>query len=190
VAFGHNETDALCSLIKSAIMYMDSRENGYERFDKERFRRLALKWKRAILCGDECKSMIKVIQGFVRIGAAGTDEAPKSRLQSCVSIEIVRPMFFVQEEILRTCARDYIDKVEGSGCGHGASASTRTPREIVQWEMLDPIIKSDVGDLFLKEMREILQSSIMKDGCAKVDVRKERCNILGTNYKSTSGEKL
>jgi len=78
------------------------------------------------------------ISELVHAGSVDTDEPPRQplRADSPDEVEIIRPFFDLSEDLVsRTVTRLGI-ATEGSGCGHGMTAVSETPREMVHHRVL------------------------------------------------------
>lgn len=189
IVFGHHSTDALASLIKSYLMYVDRKINPNDSYDTDRFRNIAISFARSLINTEQANVLCNVEEA-INCGIAGTDEPPRQRMADREGIEINRPFWFVDEELIMDFAMGYSLPVEGSVCGHGATKNTRTPREIIHWEIIPILKSSDLGLNALSEIRLMLNTTIDASGHAIANVRNYRDKILGPNYKKMTAKKL
>jgi hypothetical protein len=98
--------------------------------------------------------------------------------------EIVRPFFGVDEDsIIRAVARSGI-QAEGSGCGHGLTLLTQTPREMVHHRVL-----AGRGETaFFAHIAQHVRDGVASDGSSITRARLRRQELLGCGYKPVVGE--
>lgn len=189
LVFGHHETDALASLIKSFLMYVDSVKEKNQSYSNKRFRCLAEKVTKSLTSSSNAQ-VLNEIEVAINNGVAGTDEPPRQNMIDRHGVEIIRPLWYVNESLIKSLSSELNLPVEGSGCGHGAAKCTRTPREIIHWEMLPALHANKSGLQALSILRSLLNNSITSDGRYKYNVRNNRGKIVGDNYKLMSTNKL
>ncbi|MFQ6226732.1 hypothetical protein [Nocardia sp. NPDC002869] len=191
VAFGHHMTDASASLLKEALLHIDRRALRHENFRRAHFEELVERLRREALAyrpGID-SPLVERIESLVHHHEVDTDEPPIQCLldKADCAVQVIRPMHAVAENDIRRIVSDLGIRPEGSGCGHGATAATQTPREMVHYRVLD---QPDIGP-FLYRMRELVGVGIGKDGRHLVNARARRAEMLGPTYKPTGGyEKL
>lgn len=182
ILFAHHAQDALSSFLKSALMYIDRWESGRLVFDKEAFRAVGSRIAADLSAGRQ--SAIDQLAALLSDGKAHTSEPPVERRSlHGKAYVIARPLFFVDEAATAAVAKISGASPESSGCGHSATAATRTPREIVHHELLPSIASTSTGRAALGNLLQLLATSLSADGTAKVDVRAARHQLLGANYK-------
>ena len=182
ILFAHHAEDALSSFLKSALMHLDRWQDGNETFDREKFRGLALRVAAELRAGT--KGAVDRLTSLIDSGDAHTSEPPVERRKFKENgYRIGRPMFFVREAMTVAVTQDLGLCAESSGCGHSAAASTRTPREIVHYEILPFVAETDAGKAALGELFEAVAAGLAIDGSTGVDVRGVRHLLLGTRYK-------
>ncbi|MGA7705776.1 MAG: hypothetical protein WB998_12870 [Solirubrobacteraceae bacterium] len=182
IAFGHHRTDACASLLKEALMHIDRWDRGHESYQRSQFEDLvASLHEDAQCCTTDGSSppLIRRITDLVENGRVDTDEPPRQRLREGCEIDIVRPMFFVDEGLISATVADAELQTEGSGCGHGATVATQTPREMVHFRILAVVENA----AFSKWLSGLLGSCVARDGYAKVEARRRRAELLGGAYK-------
>jgi hypothetical protein len=185
LAFGHHRTDALSSLLKSAFMYMDRWDGDNPAFNRQRFEHLIDKSVDELSTAITSRKALLVerISELVQSKVAGTDEPPQQllRIGSTTPVRLVRPLFFLWEREIAKSVRSLSVSVEGSGCGHGATKETQTPREMIQWRILN---REDFFDCwFMNDLGKVLDDSVLEDGGLAVNVRNLRPALLGDRYK-------
>jgi tRNA(Ile)-lysidine synthase TilS/MesJ len=181
VAFGHHRTDALASLLKSALMYVDRWDRAHTSYTRENFGALVAELEAeaasdAVGVGELTQRLFDV----ARSGAADTDEPPRQPLVGDRSdVEIVRPMFHTDESDLVAFQRSEGLSVQPSGCSHGLSPHTRTPRELVHFDLL----RQDLSRPYAGALSRLLEASINAEGEALHETRRNRAELLGEAYK-------
>ncbi|MEW1842665.1 hypothetical protein AB0392_32375 [Nonomuraea angiospora] len=181
VAFGHHRTDALASLIKEALMYIDRWDRGHRVFDRDNFAELVKQLKEeAEAPPDAGHALIARITELVHADIVDTDEPPRQPLnRDNPGINIIRPLFLVNEgTIIEITATGLID-VEGSGCGHGLAANYLTPREMVHYGVL----RAGCHPWFDEHAQRLLMHGIDTRGGARLEARRRRAALLGDQYK-------
>jgi tRNA(Ile)-lysidine synthase TilS/MesJ len=185
--FGHHATDMLGSFIKSALMYSDRWESGFEVFDRDRFRYHAIQLADA-LSARRRRTLCR-LEHYLASGYASTSEPPVQRGNvHGRDYLILRPMIFATEADTATLTRTLPVRAESSGCGHTAAASTRTPREIVQLEALPLIEASTDGLKTLGWLQNLIIENLTPTGELTSDARQRRHEILGATYKGGRNE--
>jgi hypothetical protein len=177
IVFGHHATDVAASLLKSALMYIDRWDRGNVEYDPERFRRLAAEFREAAL-RDTLGAFSRVGE-LVSTHKASTDEPPVQDLVAGSDASIVRPLFDVWEYEIEADRR-IMGKLEASGCGHTSSASTQTPREIVQYEIIKALESGQISGVMLMAL---VRDCITEEGRLFANARRMRAELLGEAYK-------
>jgi tRNA(Ile)-lysidine synthase TilS/MesJ len=182
VCFGHHGEDVLASLIKSVIMYYDRWNLGNRAFDETRFREIGWDLARDFRAGGG--KYLSVIEEYVEKGFAHTSEPPveQSKIYGR-NYTIARPMIFVSESMTSDFVARLGVRAESSGCGHSMAAHTRTPREIVHYDMFPFIQETKVGQACLKCVFDIAIDNVDEEGRGNSDPRKNRDLLLGKQYK-------
>jgi len=187
VAFGHHATDAITSLLKSGLMYIDRWDIGHARFDRKNFSALI---DNAIEQVDEHSKtrcgipILARVRELVETGFAGTDEPPRQApLAFDDGQEIIRPLFRIGEMRIIQFRTEVEWRTEGSGCGHGATRDTQTPREMIQHRLLRRLEDSAVGAQVVADLFKAVEERLAPDGSNFISARKRRADILGNSYK-------
>lgn len=111
---------------------------------------------------------------------SGTDEPPRQPLRTDrEGTEIIRPLFGVWEECLTRLSEERAIRPEGSGCGHGATIGTQTPREMVHYRVL-----RNATPAFRKHLATLASVGLTETGHARMRSRYRRMDDLGPQYKS------
>ena len=187
VAFGHHITDASASLLKEALMFIDRWDNGNSIYDRRHFEELATELaNEAFESTLESRSpLMEKIEGYVRAGKVDTDEPPRQPLMSGSSqIDIVRPLFGVEESSVSEVIGALQIRPEGSGCGHSMAIETQTPREMIHYRVL----RSAANDVFRMWVRNLVEFGVGVDGMTFTRSRQRRAAELGAEYKPTMGD--
>lgn len=205
IVFGHNSTDALCSLLKESLMYEDCRRQAgipktetpaslanYDiKYDFDRFRKM---------CEEiSIEDVLQITQELVDKLHYTTDEAPveyRYDENGNVKAKIVRPLFNIFEHTIKQY-RDLSElKVQSSGCAHGGFVKgilQGTPRELVLEYIINRILSEKSqkdAENILNELMNHVRSGIKEDGTLKWPrIRKERTKTIGKNYKTNTQEK-
>lgn len=191
IVFGHHATDAIASLVKSALMYIDRWDRNHASYDRDTFAALVTELNGQILSAEQ-SPLVSRIETLVDQGLAGTDEPPIQQLTSTSALRVARPMFYVFEhEILELKARVDL-ATEASGCAHTQSANTETPREMVHNRILRHLPESPEGLATLHRLFRAVLACLKGDGTLKLDARRLRDSLLGVGYRAStcSDEKL
>jgi hypothetical protein len=188
VAFGHHLTDACASLLKEALLRIDHADEGHEIFERANFellvRRLASEAAEYPRTADD---LIRRITELVQDQRVDTDEPPRQQLrQDSGGVNIIRPLFETWEDLLIRLARRLMATPESSGCGHGATANTETPREMVHYRIL-----RNASAEFCAHVTALVLGGVSQDGETTVKARYHRMADLGVHYKgNVLSEKL
>jgi tRNA(Ile)-lysidine synthase TilS/MesJ len=182
IFFGHHSSDLLSSFLKSCIMYYDRWVDGHISFDRENYVKAALR------VGDDLakkdSAFLEIFLRYLKEGFASTEE-PAYELKTLhgVKYAIGRPMIQVSEDTVRAYCQELGVGVESSGCGHTLASETRTPREIVQYEVLPIVLRGHHGRENLARIKCAVIESLNFDGSLKADARAGRSTLLGSAYK-------
>mgnify|MGYP001434185763 FL=1 len=177
IVFAHHATDFVTSFLKSALMYIDRWDDTNKVYDRSRFLGLCQATREKLEVGDD--SVLNRLRTLASEGCASTDEPPRQLLRTATGPELVRPLLSVWESEIEEFVNAAELETEPSGCGHSISASTQTPRELVQYELVRPL----EGEPVLSELYSLALQNIDPEGRLTVDARRARDNILGTEYK-------
>ena len=180
--FAHHARDVVSSFLKSALMFEDRWKHGHKTFDRTRYRRSAMAMADE-LCLDDAPTLNR-LERILTDGFAQTSEPPlERRALHRYDYRIGRPLFFVDEETNAETVRKLGIPAESSGCGHSATATTLTPREIVHREMIPRLVQTHRGRQSLLRMHDMVTESLKVDGTVISDVRTHRHLLLGAEYK-------
>ena len=138
VAFAHHLTDACSSLLKEGLLRIDHLDREHSSYSRSNFESLVDQLSTEARAYPESSSpLLERLAELVDEGRIDTDEPPRQPLRTDrPGVDIVRPLFGVWEEALVELSTDLGLVPEGSGCGHGATANTETPREMVHYRVL------------------------------------------------------
>lgn len=182
ILFAHHATDALSSFIKSAVMHIDRWDEGNLVYERGQFRELATRIAQNLRQGSQVQ--VERLGELLSQGKAHTSEpAVERRTLHGQEYSIGRPMFFIEEAATAALVEALGIAAESSGCGHSAAPSTRTPREIVHYELLPLIAETAAGRRAIRDLSELLGTSLNADGTAQTDTRQSRHMLLGSGYK-------
>ncbi len=188
IVFGHHGTDAVTSLLKSALMFIDRWENMHTTFSRRNYEILVESVKHYFLNGTKhllSSSFFEKIERLTDMQFAATDEPPVQYIRnSYISLKIVRPLFNIFEYSIKEYQAEHSLKTEGSGCGHGATKATQTPREMVHRRIFDELPNNRDCHRIQEQLLVLAKKGIAKDGTLKLNVRNKRAELLGPNYKS------
>jgi hypothetical protein len=186
VTFGHHATDAASSLIKEALMHIDRHDEGSTRFAISAFERLVAELSREAATQTSHSQHGRItgsITDLVSAGRVDTDEPPRSWLTGPESgLTIVRPMFDVPEMYIQEAALELGLNPEPSGCGHGATLATQTPRQMVHWR----ILQQAATEHFHTYIHELVTMGLTPHGWGRVNSRRRRAEFLGRQYKPSA----
>lgn len=180
VALGQHRTDAVVSLIKEGLMHIDHRRHPGRPFARSRYGRLVAEFAReAATFGAADTPVIDEIDGLVRTRRVDTDEPPREPLAADPDTDVIRPMFDVLESEIEQMRDDRSLVTEGSGCHHGLSAQTYTPREMVHYGVLRDL----ANPAFDAWADRAVLAGIDAEGRGVVRSRARRGELLGPGYK-------
>jgi tRNA(Ile)-lysidine synthase TilS/MesJ len=182
VAFAHHMTDAVASLLKEGLIHIDRWDYRHMRYDRANFEVLVDR-----LAGETAKSADRLTQGDLlgriagRVGAGklDTDEPPRQSInESGSSIEVIRPLFLVDERLINQAKSELRLLTADSGCGHGATQNTETPREMIHFRVL-----YQAHPDHLSSMKNLVLKGIDPTGNGRVRARRRRAEFVGSAYK-------
>jgi 7-cyano-7-deazaguanine synthase in queuosine biosynthesis len=184
VAFAHHMTDASASLIKEALMRIDCWDQNHSTFTRANFAalvtRLTIEASNFRYDMKDAFPLTRRISELVHEALVDTDEPPRQPLRSdCTGIEIIRPLFGADEAMIIRAVEDLRVHPEGSGCGHGATVNTYTPREMVHYRILREAAKRD----FQVCIRDLVEMGVDRRGSTSTRSRQRRQEALGVAYK-------
>lgn len=187
VAFAHHMTDAIASLLKEGLIHIDRRDHGNITYDRENFAMLVdqLAAETAEFSrGLRPSGLLGRIADRVGAGELDTDEPPRQSLnENSSSIEIIRPLFLVDERQIDETKSELRLLTAHSGCGHGATQSTQTPREMVHFRVL---YQAHPDHLSL--MKGLVLKSVDQTGNGKARARRRRAEFVGPAYKPPTND--
>jgi tRNA(Ile)-lysidine synthase TilS/MesJ len=180
IVFGHHLTDACSSLVKEGLLRIDRIDRGHVNYSRANFETLVEQLSaEARACRAEPAPLFDRIAQLVGEGRVDTDEPPRQPLRlDRPGVDLIRPMFDVWEDALTSLSADLGITPEGSGCGHGATANTETPREMVHYRVL-----RQARPGFRDSLAALVKSNVTNAGLAKTRSRYRRIDDLGANYK-------
>lgn len=182
VAFAHHMTDAVASLLKEGLIYIDRWDYGHITYDRVNFAMLVDK-----LAAETAESspdvrpsgLLDRVAERVDTCKLDTDEPPRQSLnENDSSVEIIRPLFLVDEPQINLTKSELRLFTADSGCGHGATQSTQTPREMVHFRVL-----YQAHPDHLSSMRNLVLKGVDHTGRGKVRARRRRTEFVGHGYK-------
>lgn len=184
VAFGHHMTDAIASLIKEGLMQVDRWDDENAKFSRRNFELLIERLvNESADFSDKPipKSLTSRISDLVHTGKLDTDEPPRQPLRgNGKQVEIIRPLFLIDEQKIKNAVIDLNLMTADSGCGHGAAKNTQTPREMVHFRLLEGL----QNQAYYSMLRGLVLHGIQSNGSAQVQARKRRSEVLGAHYKT------
>lgn len=181
IALGHHGTDAVVSLLKSALMYIDRHDRNHETFDRNNFEQLILELFNA---KDIVSDIVLRINELTRQNYAGTDEPPVKIIDyNGKKLKIIKPLFNIFEHEIKKIYANTAITFKDDGCEHSVKLMS-TPREMIHNKLLgaDSAMNPDIVQYFHK----LIIDTLSKDGTVKFDVRNNRNKLLGTRYKYSS----
>lgn len=191
ITLGHHGTDTVASFLKSYFMYIDRWSLQHITYNESNFIEL-LKEMKPIFKNEadtlkHTSEWIQMIE-LLRRGKIGTDEPIRRNIVN-TDYTIMRPMFCVQERDIKDYFKGMDIEFQESECSVRKLKDTNkfTPREMVHYLLLD-----DMPQETLTLILSLILESLDSNGYNIVDVRKNRIEILGEEYKSGafSSEKL
>jgi tRNA(Ile)-lysidine synthase TilS/MesJ len=179
IAFAHHATDAISSFLKSALMYIDRWDHGNVTYERGRFLRLCRVVREKLEEGDD--RVMHRLRELTDGGLATTDEPPRQPLRAGSEQHLIRPLLGIWESEIEEFVLRAELVTEPSGCGHSVSASTQTPRELVQYELVRPLEGQPVS----LELRTLAMQNVDREGRLTSDARRNRDDLLGPEYKKS-----
>lgn len=191
IVFGHHATDAITSFLKSAIMYIDRWDFGHNVFNRNSFENTFEEVRNELLQefpkAKESKTF-KRLNELSKLNLAATDEPPVQTYSfSSKVFKIVRPLFNVFEESIKSFRDTYSIATAGSGCGHSILAEKNTPREIIQSLLVSKLLNLSSYEEYKQWLLALVHLGLKEDGTLIRNVRNERASILGKDYKDNFG---
>lgn len=188
IVFGQHAIDGIVSMLKAAFMYIDRWDNNNETFSHPRFSSLVDEILPVFMQppSEVFKSSIyKRIEQLCAERLAATDDPPHQKLNaSSGNIKLVRPLYRIYESVIIQYVQENNLKTEGSGCGHGATKETQTPREMIHYRILKLMDKSEDGHVVLDHLLKLTENGLSESGQLVANVRNSRDKLLGEKYKS------
>lgn len=182
VVFGHHGTDAVTSLLKSYLMYIDKCQLNHISFDRDLFFKTVLSYKNFFTTNLETfMSTVphKQIISLLNQGLISTDEPIRQKYNDFYAI---RPLFFVLEsEIKEIVSRENINFPTAECFRTGIrNPDTVTPREFIQEKICN---SNQTNKKILLYLIEIIEKNLDSDGQLIHDARRNRTHILGSEYE-------
>ncbi len=182
VAFAHHMTDAVTSLLKEGLIYIDRWDYEHISYHRVNFSmlvdQLATETAESPYGFRPC-GLLGRIADWLDTGKLDTDEPPRQPLnKSGSSVEIIRPLFLVDERQINVTKSELRLLTADSGCGHGAIQSTQTPREMVHFRVL-----YQAHPDHLSSMKNLVLQGIDQTGKGRVHARRRRAEFVGPAYK-------
>lgn len=180
--FGHHSDDMMSSFLKSCIMYHDRWAEGHNVFERRNFVELAIRVTNDLM--DNRSAFLKIFLHYLDTGLAATEEPvyENNNLHG-TNYSVGRPLILVREEMLRAYSAALQLDVESSGCGHSVASKTRTPRELVQYEMLPALYRHPIGIRNSAQIEAAVFENLTSQGKLRIDARRNRDSLLGNAYK-------
>lgn len=186
IVFAHHATDAVASLLKSALMYIDRWDRQHAVYSRAQFADLVEHTADDFLRAGVTSPSFARVKELVYEGCAATDEPPVQPLlmswTSTVGLRVIRPLFDVWEPEIVAFFADSGLTAEDSGCGHSATAAYHTPRELVHHGLLDRLVREGAREL-VSALASLVVHGLTPDGRLKINVRNERVRLLGDAYR-------
>jgi tRNA(Ile)-lysidine synthase TilS/MesJ len=183
VAFAHHMTDAAASFLKESLFHIDKFDKQHSSYVRSNYELLVgeLAADMQQLHRSMDHNLMKRIAELAATGRVDTDEPPRQplRVDAANGVDIIRPLFGLCEDIIAETVKDLGIETEGSGCGHGATLATETPREMVHYRILRGRGRTE----FFDHVETMVRRGIAADGTGKVKSRHRRAELLGPAYK-------
>jgi len=188
VAFGHHATDAAASLLKEALMHIDRWDDGHRVFDRSNFAALVDRLaKECMVSWNPCtEGLLARVEDLVCRRLIDTDEPPRQRLITTADdVTLIRPLFSVQESEIINAKEQLMLHTEASGCGHGATLVSQTPRQMVH----DRVLMKAQSLQLHEHLAELVRAGLNVRGEGMVGARRRRAELLGPTYKPTLNDR-
>ncbi len=186
VVFGQHALDAIASFLKSALMYIDRWDYEHTHFSHSEFSNLVDRLTPNFMPSEAEPAIFKRLEALVADGVAATDDPPMQKLNANQgNIRLIRPLFDVRESDIIAYVRQNNLLTEGSGCGHGDTKETQTPREMIYFRILRAIDEHPEAKLILDELMALVYKGLNPDGSLIHNVRNQRNQLLGIHYKGS-----
>lgn len=182
IAFGHHGTDAVTSLLKSYLMYLDRYKIGHVYFKLESFADIVQEYKKKFIVeiNEFTQSEIGLdIKRLLKKGIVGTDEPIR---QKYFSFNIIRPLFDVLESEIENILESEDIKFSKAECFRMniRKCEVLTPREIIQKEIVN---SEETNVEIIRYILKLIKNELKTDGTLKYNVRKQRTELLGREYE-------
>ena len=188
IAFGHHLTDASVSLAKSTLLYIDRWDDGHETFNRHNFSTLVDNVATEVIESDIASTfLLRRTEELVRQQFSGTDEPPKEDITGTNGLYIVRPLFDASEDMVIDFAEERSLVTEGSGCGHGATRDSETPREMVHRRIFRGPTTRTKRDALVQAFSAVIDSTLTPSGEVAARARQLRAKLMGPGYKPAVG---
>jgi len=175
IVIGQHEDDGLSSFLKMAAMVWDYRNNKLP-YLHSRFIQVTNLFGQKLSCQTSSSDLLAEVEGYVNEGMVSTDDPPRQLWTypgTNHTAWLTRPMFEVAEmDIIAWRDKNKIG-AESSGCAHGLSNVTSTPRELIHQSVVRNLHETN-----RKILRRLMESGLEKNGSLKVNTRNSRDQIL------------
>lgn len=180
IALGHHGTDAIVSLLKSALMYIDRWDRKHETFSRSNFEQLIIELTK----DHKNNEILPRIEELVKQDCASTDEPPvKINLMEAYGqqLKVIRPLFNVFEHDIRKIYANTSIKFRFDGCEHNVKLRL-TPRELIHCKLF----ATEASLELMQYLHQIITYSLNQDGTMRFDARNNRSKLLGKQYKCST----
>lgn len=188
IVFGQHLLDGIASMLKSAFMYIDRWEYNNEIYAHERFSKLIDSSFNEFMLPHEkfiSSPLLLKIEHICRDFKASTDDPPQQIINGISkTINLVRPIFRIRESTIIKYVKKWKLSPEGSGCGHGSTKNSQTPREMIHYRILRSIDNDSEAVLKLNKLHDLVKLGLSSKGELLVNTRNARSALLGSAYKS------
>ncbi len=178
IAFGHHGTDAVVSLLKSVLMYIDRWDYQHEFFLREQFQAIVEQFQQQYNTKDFSLSRIEQL---MKNQYASTDEPPlKKAVFAGLNLKLIRPLFGLFEHDIKEFYAKQDIAFQTDGCEFMVKPSF-TPREMIHKKLFDQRLPEAMEMVAI--YHQLIIDNLSSDGSIPFDTRNNRSQLLGKSYK-------
>jgi hypothetical protein len=100
---------------------------------------------------------------------------------------IWRPLFHLFENDIEDALRQADVRAEASGCGHSVTLETQTPRELIQYTIVRPLLATSEASGVVDRLMAAMKRGLTPAGRLRFNARANRSSLLGLDYRSGLG---
>ena len=187
IILGHHKTDAIVSFLKSAFYYMDRWERHNTFFNYNDFMEYIINIKPIFLDNNVSfakSNLFEHLKILANKECISSDESPRQDINlSPYKIEIARPLYFIDENIIINHIQKNKIATDDSDCGHSIAQNNITPREMIHYNIIYKAFKYNTYKQISRALFPLIEQNISSEGKLIKNLRNQRDLILGKQYK-------